>query len=727
MILRVCAVLPVYNNADSVETVVKDCLRATSFPVLVVDDGSDIPILRLLNDPDVKTNLDSGRLRVIRHERNVGKGAALQTAFADCLARGYTHALTLDADGQHLVSEVSKLIDECKADPWALIVGKRKMSGATVPQVSKFGRSFSNFWVKYQTGQVIEDSQSGLRIYPLFQIQNFKFWTKKFDFEIEVLIRLLWRGNPIREVDVDCYYPPPEERVTHFDKLWDNVRISLLNTALVVISLLRSHLSPKETGLAVGIGALIGTTPFIGFHTLIVAAVAFAARLNGAYLWLGTQVSIPPLAPLLAFASIGTGAKLLGRPLALPSQFTLTVAAEYFGLWLLGSLVVGSAIGIVVGGAAFFIARRYRNFKKKNGAWSGKTRGGMLGHNLLLGIMKLLGLRVASTILLFVVPYFYLFAPKGRRASREYWTCQMPERNFLVREFAIFRHFYRFATLLLDRLYQSYHEKPVFQTTSNGFENILGPLKRGEGLILLGAHVGAWDMAGAYVKRHGFTGEFYLLQYEAPGLTFNKVKDKQGFKAGNAIPLYVNQLPQPMIALHALLNQGKPVAMMGDRPLGNYFELVPFMGKLAPFDTTAFRMAATSRKPLLFTFGFKGAFWRYDFFASPLRNYEYTAGGDKQIDCLRWAGEYAHFLEGLLKRYPEQWNNFFPFWSSIPAAPTATERSTSETKFAKAKNYLWQELDKRTNPIPESAFGTTANGEREFPRKSRLAPETTPV
>jgi hypothetical protein len=100
-----------------------------------------------------------------------------------------------------------------------------------------------------------------MRIYPLFFVQTMKFFTTHFDFEIEILIRLMWKGVEIKEVDINVYYPPADKRVSHFNKFWDNLRISLLNTVLVALSTMKTHRSPKKAGIAVGLGVVVG---FVG-------------------------------------------------------------------------------------------------------------------------------------------------------------------------------------------------------------------------------------------------------------------------------------------------------------------------------------------------------------------------------------------------------------------------------------------------------------------------------
>ena len=109
MILRVCVVIPTYNNARTISEVVKDVLLTTPFPVLVVDDGSDTPVSGALYSWDVRGALEAGRVRVVRFEKNRGKGAALRFAISELASQGYTHMMAMDGDGQHFAREIHKL------------------------------------------------------------------------------------------------------------------------------------------------------------------------------------------------------------------------------------------------------------------------------------------------------------------------------------------------------------------------------------------------------------------------------------------------------------------------------------------------------------------------------------------------------------------------------------------------------------------------------------------
>lgn len=215
-----CIVIPVYNNPETVEEVVRDALE-TGASVIVVDDGSE---------PAVAPGFESDRLQVLRHTHNKGKGEAILTGGIHAKSLGFRSFFVVDADGQHYPGEITrfegKRLDEC------IVIGNRNF-GENVPGSSVFGRKFSNFWVRLETGLSLDDTQSGFRSYPV-SVLDLPLRKKRYDFEIEVLVRHVWRGGCVEEVPISVYYPEPEERVSHFDKFRDNVRLSMLHASLVL-------------------------------------------------------------------------------------------------------------------------------------------------------------------------------------------------------------------------------------------------------------------------------------------------------------------------------------------------------------------------------------------------------------------------------------------------------------------------------------------------------------
>ena len=268
-----------YNCNHLGVPVIKEALNQLNMPIVVIDDGSEVPVAESLQDPVFRFFNKRDRLKLIRHSENRGKGAAIQSALRHCAEQGYSHLLTVDGDGQHLISEVSKLIEASIRNPKDFIVGAR-IFDETVPGGSKFGRHYSNEWVTRQTGKKISDSQSGLRIYPVNEFKNIDFITSKYNFEFEALVRSVWNGMDIIEVPVKVYYPPEDERISHFNKVWDNTLIVLLNIYFVFQSLFIGRVEKPKIVAALIFGASTSFIPVLWAQAFIILFLSFCMRLN---------------------------------------------------------------------------------------------------------------------------------------------------------------------------------------------------------------------------------------------------------------------------------------------------------------------------------------------------------------------------------------------------------------------------------------------------------------
>ncbi|WP_051261618.1 glycosyltransferase family 2 protein [Desulfovibrio inopinatus] len=222
-------VVPTYNHTGTLPDVVRR-IKAQHPHVLVVDDGSDIP---------VSANDLSDTIDVIRHPVNQGKGAAMKTAAKRARQRGMTHILTIDADGQHFPEDIPRFISAMEQHPESIIVGSRNFNAKNIPGSSRFGRWFSNLWYRIQTLHTISDMQSGFRAYPLTVFEKIQSTENRYSFEIEILVKATWAGFHIEEIDIPVFYPEPDQRISHFKAFWDNARISWLNTRLTVWAILR--------------------------------------------------------------------------------------------------------------------------------------------------------------------------------------------------------------------------------------------------------------------------------------------------------------------------------------------------------------------------------------------------------------------------------------------------------------------------------------------------------
>jgi len=215
--MKIPVVIPVYNS-PYIDEVVKD-VQSLGYEIIVVDDGSNEPI-----------EFDLNGVEVIQHQINMGKGEAILSGAKRVKELGYDAFVTFDGDKQHLSSQISKLIANYKDN--TIVIGNRDFEVENVPDSSKFGRKFSNFWMFLETFKKLGDTQSGLRIYPV-SILDMNLKNKRFDFEIEVLALHSYRGGDIIDVTVDCFYPPQEERISHFDKIKDNIRLTKIHTKLM--------------------------------------------------------------------------------------------------------------------------------------------------------------------------------------------------------------------------------------------------------------------------------------------------------------------------------------------------------------------------------------------------------------------------------------------------------------------------------------------------------------
>jgi len=226
MLNNICIVIPVYNNPTTIQSVIHDVLKL-NLPLIVIDDGSDIHLSSFVEKNPLLT--------IIRHKVNKGKGQAILTAAHEAKKQNFEFIITIDGDGQHYPKECKYLLPLLNNN--TLVIGNRTFK-ENVPNASKFGRAFSNFWIYVETGKWLQDTQSGFRGYPL-SILDLDLKHSYYDFEIEIIVKHLWKKRPIKEVNIEVYYPPHGERVSHFDKVKDNIRLSKIHTKLVLQNILR--------------------------------------------------------------------------------------------------------------------------------------------------------------------------------------------------------------------------------------------------------------------------------------------------------------------------------------------------------------------------------------------------------------------------------------------------------------------------------------------------------
>ena len=229
--MKTIVLIPTYNNENTICDVVRRVV-AMDMEVMVVNDGSTDSTYEKL-----KHLQEELHFTIVSYEKNRGKGGALKAGFAQAKGMGYTHVLTLDADGQHFPEDIPLLMEKGKENPDAIIVGSRSFGDENMPWGNVFANKFSNFWFTIQTLQRLPDTQTGFRLYPLERVGGLRVLTSRYEAELEMLVFSAWRGTKLIPVSVRVFYPSPKERISHFHPRLDFARITVLNTILCLLAI----------------------------------------------------------------------------------------------------------------------------------------------------------------------------------------------------------------------------------------------------------------------------------------------------------------------------------------------------------------------------------------------------------------------------------------------------------------------------------------------------------
>jgi uncharacterized protein (DUF2062 family) len=379
---RICVLIPVYNHALTVVQVTREA-RA-QFPVIVVNDGSTDPTPTLLA-------AESG-LTVIHLAENRGKGAALRAGFAKARELGFTHCLTMDADGQHSASALPEFAAASRRHPHALIVGVRDLKQEGAPLARRLTNELSTFWFKRETGVPLADTQCGYRCYPLHEIAALPVKAERYAYELEIMVKAAWAGIQLIAQPVRADYRAPTSRLSHFKPSLDFWMISCVHSRLsaqtfcvpeplrrlaangqlcrlpwgqrlrTIFGLLftENTETPGRLSLAVGLGLFCGIAPIWGFQMVAAALLAHRLRLNKAIAVTASNVSFPLAAPFILAAGLILGHFLhTGQWLGFSPE---TVAAQipiFLGEWIVGSIMLACLVGMSGTTIAFVLAQRW--------------------------------------------------------------------------------------------------------------------------------------------------------------------------------------------------------------------------------------------------------------------------------------------------------------------------------------------------------------------------------
>jgi len=341
--------------------------------VIVINDGStDDTASILARYPSVTS---------ITFAKNQGKGAALKAGFEKALELGYDHAITMDSDSQHRASDLPAFLEALGKKSPVLIMGSRVLSQENVPGKNRFANRISSFWFRVETGRRLKDTQSGFRLYPLRELEGIKLVSGRYEYELELLVKSVWKGIPALEIPINVHYPPGKERVSHFRPFTDFMRITLLNFMLVFLGLvyyrprnmfrkyrskslkeifrediIRSGTPYHVIALSVAFGIFMGILPIWGYQLIIGFFLAHLLKLNKAVFFIAANISLPPMIPFILYLSYVTGSYVLGDgSWMVDVELNLESIGQNLKQYLLGSVVFASIAGIIIGALSYLL------------------------------------------------------------------------------------------------------------------------------------------------------------------------------------------------------------------------------------------------------------------------------------------------------------------------------------------------------------------------------------
>ena len=557
-----CILIPCYNHAGPLAAVLAR-LAEYGLPCLLIDDGSE---------PVAAAELDALAARypwvtLLRHTRNQGKGGAVMTGLRRAHALGFSHALQVDADGQHDLADLPALLAEADKHPAALISG-RPLYDDSVPKGRLYGRYITHVWVWIETlSFAIKDSMCGFRVYPLAAtcaLLERVALGRRMDFDTEVMVRLHWAGVAVRFVPTRVIYPA--DGSSHFQLWRDNRDISWMHTRLV-------------------------------------------CRL----LW--TQL--------------------------------LRIGRWPRRLWS-------------------WVTRLWR---ERRTHWSRTPeRGSLLGMQIMLTSYRLLGRRGFSLLLYPVIGYFWLTGRAQRQASQAYLV--RLERFASAQGVALpaeprssFRHFLRFGEAALDKLAGWRGDITEQEVELVGREHYDAAINSGQGVLLLGSHLGDLELCRALGSRKQGL-RINALVFTRHAARFNALL-KQINPDSHLNLIQVQELgADTAILLKEKLERGEWVVIVGDRTSVTREKRViwaDFLGAPAPFPLGPFVLSSVLGCPVYLMFGLKEQ-GRFRVHFEPFADGQPLPRQGRQEILASRVQAYADRLQHHCLRAPLDWFNFFDFW-----------------------------------------------------------------
>ena len=621
--MKIACVIPHYDHTATVFDVAAGAKRQLD-DVRVVDDGStDLP-------EEFASRLETLGVALIRHERNLGKGAALLTAARALHSDGVTHMIVIDADGQHDPADLPRFVAEIEKHPDSVVVGCRDFEhAANVPGSSRFGRGFSNFWCRLETGVKCADTQSGFRAYPVAGLTELNFRCRRYNFEIEALVKLLWAGYELREIPIPVFYDVPGKRISHFRPWKDNLRLSLLHSCLVTRQLLpiphkrlvaapkrgydwkellhpldflrrllRENADPAGLAASAAVGTFFAVLPLVGVHMAVILYVCIRFKLNKVMALAIQNLFMPPLSPFLC---IEVGHLL--RHGEWWTEFTMqTCLGEIHHRlyeWLLGSLILAplfaAAAWLAVYSAASFIRlRKERRTGAENATTLSASRGSRFGIGFFRLLLKCGGFGIAVYFSRIVAWFYARFDRRAFAVSEEYLKLRFPEDAENRRKLR--KHFHKLLCELAKMLLVSYRmgTGKGLPLEEEGTEHIPPP---GGGVVVVFAHIDCWQAAMELMNRKSDRKINIMARPDRNG-NFDKflaLHDRRDFGV-----ISTDGFSGGLIEASAALERGEVVIVMGDRPVPGTADLeVPYLGGKIKIPLSPWMLAARNEVPAI--------------------------------------------------------------------------------------------------------------------------------
>jgi len=551
MSFSLCAIVPSFNHYRHIAPVI-EALLAQDIPVFIIDDGSTEPAkstLATLHNPEKAVS-------VHRLPENSGKGEAVLYGFRLAAKKGFTHALQLDADGQHDTASLPNLIAAAKEYPTALISGA-PIYDDSIPTSRKIARWLTHVWVWVETLSThITDSMCGYRIYPIgaaLDVAGQEQVGSHMDFDTEIMVRMSWQGVPIRMVPVKVTYP--KDNISNFRLVADNWRITKMHTRLVI-------------GMLLHLPTVIRNRPSITHNPL-------------------------------HWAELG----------------------------------------------------------ERGAAW---------GVALIFSLYRLVGRRVSWYALQPALLYFFLTGGEQRRAIRGYWRrlfaatgeSRVPSKGLL------WRHYQSFGQMALDKVAAWLGNIQLNDLVSDNMAELDHIAGSDTGVVVLTSHLGNVEVLRALAGKRG-TNTITVFAHTRNAMRFNRLLAKHN-PASVVDVMEVEDIgPATLIELRTRLARGDWIVIAGDRiPVSGARRIVkvPFLGTPAPFSVGPVIIASLLKCPV-YSLNCVREEQRFRIFFEKLADKVILPRQDREAAAAGYIQKYAVQLEEICKKYPDQWYNFFDFWS----------------------------------------------------------------